>query len=371
MRKMDNIKILKSAIKSSQGDLKETIKAIKNNDIKILSKEVYTLDEKVTVPYFLIDKEQSIYEMLKKLVCEVIEDLTVEEKKKTAVIFGSSQIDSNTIKEIEKDSTKEIEASIPKKTSIDYYAKKLSNELLLNDFTMTISTACTSSANGLLEAKNLIDSSVFEYVVVIGMEFFSDMMSNGFSSMKLLSLDKQRPFDENRDGLVLGEAISAVLLGKGSSLWSLNGGYSNCNSITITSVGEDGEEFTEVMQNALNDSNIKAKDITAIKAHATSSLSNDLSEINAISKIFENDIVFTAIKPYIGHTLGACGVLELAILMDAIDNDFIPKTINYSEPILEEYQPISQSKKCSNGTFMLNYFGFGGNNTSLIITKEL
>ena len=257
------------------------------------------------------------------------------------------------------------------KKSIDTYAKDLAHEFGLNDFTMTINTACTSSINAVLEARNLINSGVFDNAIVIGVEIFSQMMSSGFSSMKLLSSEFQKPFDISRDGLVLGEAVAAVLVGRGESLWSVKGGYSNCNSLNITSVSPDGGEYADVMNRAMEFSNIEAKNITAIKAHATSTPTNDLSEINAISKVFDPSTKFTAIKPYIGHTLGACGVLELTIFMSCIDDGFIPGTQDHNESIIKEYVPIQEHTKCESGIFMLNYFGFGGNNTSVIIQKEL
>ena len=235
---------------------------------------------------------------------------------------------------------------------------------------MTIATACTSSINALLEARNLVNSGVCKRVVVVGAEFSLGLMSDGFMSMNLLSLGEQKPFDEERDGLILGEAIAGVLVGEENSLWSLLGGYSNCNSKTITAVSESGDEFYEVMQNALHLSGLESRDISVLKAHATSSISNDLAEINAISRVFDKSLDFTALKPYVGHTLGACGILELAMMMGCVDAGFIPKTLNTKESISQDFVPLQEHIECSEGIFMLNYFGFGGNNTTAIIQKE-
>ena len=374
MSTMLNVNILNSSILSSQGDLNETLLAIKNNDIKIASQDIPTLDEIIPTPYFLLQEKiqedkSAIYGAMKKIVLKLLEGLDTKQKEETALIIGTSQIDLNIVDAV-VDTLYDNKEYASKKKSIDTYAKDISNELGLNGYTMTISTACTSSVNALLEAKNLISVGAFKYAVVLGVEIFSQMMSSGFSSMKLLSLKPQKPFDKNRDGLVLGEALAGVLVGVDDAKWSLEGGYSNASSYTITAAGEDGDEFYEVISKALASLNLEAKDITALKAHATSSTSNDLSEINAISRIFSDDLIFTALKPYIGHTLGACGVLELALFMAAIDDGFIPKTINTTEPILENYKPLSKEFPCHSGTFMLNYFGFGGNNVSMIIKKR-
>ena len=374
---MHSINILDYSIKSSQGDIKETLDAIKNAKVKVSSKEVPTLDSKITIPYFLFQDEvkadqNSVLSAIRDVVKPILDKLSKEEKEKTAIIIGTALVDMNVVDSIEDSAYEEQRKPYyTSKKSIDTYAKDLAHEFGLNDFTMTINTACTSSINAVLEARNLINSGVFDNAIVIGVEIFSQMMSSGFSSMKLLSSDFQRPFDISRDGLVLGEAVAAVLVGKGESLWSVKGGYSNCNSLNITSVSPDGGEYADVMKRAMEFSNVDVKNITALKAHATSTPTNDLSEINAINKVFDTNTKFTAIKPYIGHTLGACGVLEMAIFMSCIDDGFIPATISHSESIIKEYVPIQEHTKCESGVFMLNYFGFGGNNTSVIIQKEL
>ena len=373
---MPNINLIKSSIRSSQGNLDETVHAIKNSNIRISSKEVPTLEEKITIPYFLFEEmvqenKKDILEVIKSSVFDVISDLNENDRAQTALIIGTSQVDLNTADTIvDTIYEKESYPSTCIKRSIDSYAKDISKEFGLNDYTMTIATACTSSANAVLEASNLIDAGIFKYVVIVGLEVFSSMMSSGFSSMKLLSQSCQKPFDNSREGLVLGEAIASILLGKDNSNWSIKGGFSNCDSATITSVSEGGDEFAKVMRGALEISGISTQEITALKAHATSTPTNDIAEANAIRKVFDENIIFTALKPYVGHTLGACGALELAIFMASIDEGFIPKTIDHVDSIYKNYVPLLEHKECESGIFMLNYFGFGGNNTSLIIQKE-
>ena len=376
MRKMSNINLIKSSIRSSQGNLDETIQAIKSSKITISSKEIPSLEEMINVPYFLFEEKvqenkEDIFEAMKCIVSDVISELNELDRRETALIIGTSQVDLNTRDSIKRTIyEKELYPSLCIKRSIDSYAKDISNEFGLNDYTMTIATACTSSANAVLEASKLINAGIFKYVVIVGVEVFSTVMSSGFSSMKLLSCNSQKPFDNSRNGLVLGEAIASILLGKDDSLWSLEGGFSNCDSATITSVSASGDEFAKVMKNCLKIAGVKPQDITALKTHATSTYTNDIAEVNAIRQVFDENIIFTAFKPYVGHTLGACGVLELAILMGSVDDGFIPKTINHVDSIYKSYVPLLEHKECSSGTFMLNYFGFGGNNTSLIIKKE-
>ena len=373
---MPKVTILKYDILCAQGDLHQSVEAIKNSTLHTSTKVVSSPDEEIQIPYFSLkdeveDTPDAIYKGLQTLLLKTLSSLDEQQRKESALIIGTSLVDWHVVHAIKNSvyAYKKTPYSSQKR-GIDSYAKQLSKEFGLSDFTMTINTACTSSANALLEGANLIKASVFNYVVVIGVEIFSTMMSSGFSSMRLLSTSSQKPFDKNREGLILGEALSSVLLGKESAPWSLEGGYSNCSSLTITSVSPSGEEYVEVMQKALEQCNLQKEQITALKAHATSTLANDLSEINALSKLFSKDLLFCALKPYTGHTLGACGTLELALFMACVDNGFLPKTHNHTESIQEDFSPLLEHKACTEGIFMLNYFGFGGNNTSLIIKKE-
>ncbi len=301
------------------------------------------LDDGTMIPYFSLEKkigqnQKDIYEAIKEVVFKVLP----KQRKKTALIIGTSLIDWYLVDAINASAYEQKEPYNSKKRSIDSYAKDLANEFGLSEFTMTINTACTSSANALLEGKNLIDAGVVEKAIVVGVEVYSPVMSSGFYSMDLLSQTKPKPFAKDRDGLVLGEGVGAILLGKDDSLYELLGGYSNCNSETITSVSSSGDECVEVMHNALKNCSLHVEDITTLKAHATGSQANDEAEMNAIRKVFEKEPKIMTLKQHIGHTIGASGVLEIGYLLK-----------NYNQ-----------------GTFMCNYFGFGGNNTSVIVRKK-
>ncbi|MDF1883124.1 3-oxoacyl-ACP synthase [Sulfurimonas sp. SAG-AH-194-C21] len=351
--------ILKTSFLSSQGDKTATLNAVKSQNIRMSEKEVLAIEGDVKIPFYAFevevkDTQTSIYKALYTQVKAVVGELSKEQRKETILIIGTSIIDWNIADAIE---SKELPYS-SKKLSIDTYAKELSREFGFNGFTLTINTACTSSANALLETNNLLNAGIYKYGVVLGCEIFSHLMSSGFNAMQLLSQTSIKPFCETRDGMILGEGVVAFLLGNDNSPWHIKGAFSNCNGVNITAVSPEGDEFSEVMQRALNAADIRSCDITALKAHATATLSNDLSEQNAIKRVFGDDVKCSALKPYIGHTVGACGLLEMALFMECIDDGFIPRTIKGEDIV------------CENGLFMMNYFGFGGNNTSIIIEKE-
>ena len=372
---MAKVNILKYEICASQGDLQQTLEVIKESQIVKSSKKIQAMMEEVDIPYYLLKKEikqeqESIYHAMRDLLVKLLPKQS--KRSQTVLIIGTSLVDWHLVDAINATVYEdEKKPYTSQKHSIDSYAKEISKEFGLNDFTMTINTACTSSANALLEASNMINIGLFEYAIVLGIEIFSPIMSSGFYAMDLIADSVAKPFDLDRDGLVLGEALAGIVLGNEEAAWSLEGGFSNCHSQTITAVSQSGDECVEVMQKALQNCGVEAKEITALKAHATGSHSNDLAELNAISKVFAPSLTFTAFKPYVGHTIGASGVVEIALLMAAVDDGFIPKTHFCKKPILPEYRPISEHKKCYSGLFMCNYFGFGGNNISLVIKKEL
>jgi 3-oxoacyl-[acyl-carrier-protein] synthase-1 len=122
------------------------------------------------------------------------------------------------------------------------------------------------------------------------------------------------------------------------------------------------------MQAAIKQAGLSPTDISVIKAHATGTLQNDKAEAEALIHLFPSHSNITALKPYIGHTMGACGSNELVLLMESLKQNFIPKTINFS--LIDELHPLkpmSINIPAISGYYLLNYLGFGGNNCCLII----
>ena len=256
-----------------------------------------------------------------------------------------------------------------------YYAERIKDHFSLNSFSLTYNTACTSSANALIDATSLLESGVIDYALVIGLEMFAQLSFEGFSSMQLLATEAVKPFDQNRQGLVLGESLAAVILSRQEvrdSPWTFKGGVSRNETASVTGSKEDGSGIYEAMSKALLQSEVDSSDICVVKAHGTGSPMGDVAEINGMKKLFVKQPNFFSFKPYIGHTLGACGVSELLLLMDCIDHGFVPATPNFCsvDPALN-WSPLTKVTPCHSGSFLLNYFGFGGNNTSLVINKRL
>lgn len=239
----------------------------------------------------------------------------------------------------------------------------------------TFTTACTSSANGLLYAAAMIAQGQLEHALVIGYDMFNLVGYYGFESLKLLSPTGYRPFDRERDGIIMGEGCGAVLLtnrpGSANDIRIL-GGANVCDTSNVALHNTNGEAIAGVMKAAMADARIETEQVAAVKAHATGSFHNDLTEANAIRMVFgQQSLPVTGLKPFIGHTVGAGGVLELILFSEAVRAGFLPPTPGFREADPElGLSPLAAPEPIGAGTFMLNYFGFGGNCTTLIISNE-
>jgi 3-oxoacyl-(acyl-carrier-protein) synthase len=189
----------------------------------------------------------------------------------------------------------------------------------------------------------------------------------------LLSQDGYRPFDARRDGLILGEAAGAVVLSKEppehGPITQILGGANRCAPENPTNA--EAGQLLRVMRLALQQAGVTQDELIAIKAHGTGTPSNDRAEGQALDQFSVQLPPITSLKPYFGHTLGACGLSELVGLLYAWDEGFLPATPGF-EISDEEFscQPITQPQALpASGAVLLNSFGFGGNNTSLVIRR--
>ena len=235
----------------------------------------------------------------------------------------------------------------------------------------TLNTACSSSANALLHAQWMLDDSRIDHALVIGMESYNRVSVAGFGSLLLLSRKGYRPFDQSRDGLVLGEGAGVVVLGRAPVAGAprLLGGATACDTSSPTN--STPERVADVMKAALDDTGLTLTDLCAIKAHGTGTPSNDASEGLGMQKLGAALPPFTSLKPYTGHTLGGCGTLETQLLLAAWAEGFLPATPGFATPDPDVgLSPVTSATPLpERGAVLCNFFGFGGNNTSLVVAR--
>jgi 3-oxoacyl-[acyl-carrier-protein] synthase I len=237
--------------------------------------------------------------------------------------------------------------------------------------TYTYNTACTSSANALLEALRTIELGWYPHALVIGAELANRTTLTGFSGLQLVA-ERLQPFDLARDGIVLGEGIAAVLLSAADDVGNLRilGGANNCDTSSVTTANANGNSVAVVLRQALVNAGLQPRQICGIKAHGTATSTGDTAEALGMRQVFADLPPICVLKPYVGHTLGACCITELVLFARALQNGFLPGTPGFTTPDPKlEVQPFKTAVPASDGEYLLNHFGFGGNNTVLALGK--
>jgi 3-oxoacyl-[acyl-carrier-protein] synthase II len=255
---------------------------------------------------------------------------------------------------------------------------------------LTITTACAASANAVGEAKNMIQNGVVDVVVTGGTESGTTPMTIGaFAQIRALSTNNEnpkeacKPFDKNRDGFVMGEGSTVLVmeseesaLKRGAEIYGYVAGYgATTDAYHITAPAEGGKGAVVAMQKAIEDSELSINDIDYINAHGTSTPANDKNETAAIKTVFGDkayDLDISSTKSMTGHLLGGGGAFESMVSVLALQKSIIPPTINLNNPDEEcdlNYTPNDAVQKEMN-VAMSNSFGFGGHNGVLVFKKS-
>jgi len=248
------------------------------------------------------------------------------------------------------------------------------------DYTMTSSTACSSAMNALILGKLLVESGERDVVVAGGAEALSLFHLNGFKSLMILDTQRCRPFDKTRAGLNLGEGAAylvlereSLALKRGAEILGVLSGVGNgCDAYHQTASSENGEGAYLAMNQALADAGLTPSDIDYVNAHGTGTPNNDASESTALKRVFGETVPpVSSTKSYTGHTTSASGSIEAAFCLMAMHNDFMPRQTEFQTADEQCITPVSGSE-CPRGELrhvMSNAFGFGGNDSSIILSR--
>lgn len=244
--------------------------------------------------------------------------------------------------------------------------------------TITTSTACSSALNSIIMGCNMLQAGLADVVVAGGSESLSLFHLNGFKSLMILDQEICRPFDENRRGLNLGEGAAFVVLEseqsaakRGAKALAHISGYANaCDAFHQTATSEDGEGAYLAMSQALKHADLSPCEIDYINAHGTATPNNDISEMRAIKRVFGDNLPWvSSTKSLTGHTTSASGSIETVISLLALENQFIPMNFNCDTPIEQSTCIVRSNTQAPLRNVMCNSFGFGGNDSSIILTS--
>jgi 3-oxoacyl-[acyl-carrier-protein] synthase-1 len=257
-------------------------------------------------------------------------------------------------------------------------AEKIASYLGINDYITAISTACSSGANAVMTGARLIRHGLLDCVIAGGTDALCKFTLNGFASLKIVDEKPCRPFDKSREGLNLGEGAGYIVLEKETNSYPKTycclAGYANiCEAFHQTASSTEGNGALLSMRKALQAGNLAPEQIDYINAHGTGTPNNDLAEGNAIKRLFgENPPAFGSTKAFTGHTLGACGGIEAVFSVLSIRGGLVFPNLNFKNPI-PEHGLIPETNFLENkeiNTVLSNSFGFGGNMSTLIFSKQ-
>ncbi|MCC9166082.1 beta-ketoacyl-ACP synthase II [Pontibacter harenae] len=252
-------------------------------------------------------------------------------------------------------------------------------------------SACASATNALIDSFNYIRLGMADVIVSGGSEAaVTEAGVGGFNALKALSERNDspetasRPFDQDRDGFVLGEGAGALVLeeyehakARGAKIYAeVIGGGMSADAYHITAPHPDGLGALNVMKNVLRDAGIKPEEVDYINVHGTSTPLGDVSEVKAIQTVFGDhayNLNISSTKSMTGHLLGAAGAIEAIASILAIQNNVVPPTINHFTDDENFDQKLNftfnKAQEREVKIALSNTFGFGGHNTSVLFRQ--
>ncbi|MCI6346130.1 MAG: beta-ketoacyl-ACP synthase [Succinatimonas sp.] len=297
-------------------------------------------------------------------------------KDRIAIILGTS---TSGLDETENELKKFMQTGVP---SRDFYYKSqefgdpsmfLADYLEIDGPAYTISTACSSSARALICGKRMLESGLVDAVIAGGADTLCKVPINGFNSMGVISQERCLPFNKNRAGINIGEGGGLMILSKEKASLELLGVGESSDAYHVSSPDPSGAGAISAMEMALNDASLTTDDIGYVNLHGTATKLNDAMESKAMASLFKGKVPCSSTKYMTGHTLGAAGIVEAAILCYLLKHDLDLPVQDFShdeiDDTLDECGLIKEKIKAKKKVMMSNSFAFGGNNASIIIAK--
>jgi 3-oxoacyl-[acyl-carrier-protein] synthase-1 len=365
-------------------NLPECVVAMQSGDTNSTELVLEGFDGDASMPYFRVADDQPLFARgrWKRLLTQVVSEalsaanLPSDTLASMPVFVGSTSFMVTECEQIYQQAMQNNpdEAYPLPMAGFQQFADWVAQEFAIGGESYTFNTACTASAIALMNATRMIQQGRFSQALVIGVELANLTTLSGFNGLQLVAREL-KPFDKNRAGLVLGEGLGAILLSAESgpdTSQAILAAACNCDTFSVTTANPDGSSIAAVIHSLLKQTGNCAADIVGIKAHGTASPLNDVGEAAGLRQVFARLPDLCGLKPYAGHTLGACGVIETILICAALSKGFFPATpgFNQTDEALG-VEPTRRSVAAKNGLYLLDYFGFGGNNSVLLIENTI
>jgi 3-oxoacyl-[acyl-carrier-protein] synthase-1 len=227
-----------------------------------------------------------------------------------------------------------------------------------------LNTACTSSLNALIAAQALLNAGEAQDALVLGIELDNQLTLGGFASLQLLSSSGSKPFGTNRDGLVLGEAVAALRLSTHEpARWQMLGGANVVDGSQPT--GASAAAVVSMYQHALAASGLSVDAIDLIKVQAAGSPGNDAAEAQGLLAAFPTVPSLVSFKAAMGHTMGASGAAEIALLTACLEQGVWPEYASDADAELGIALAASAPDKVR--YVLATILGFGGSHATVVL----
>lgn len=266
--------------------------------------------------------------------------------------------------------------------AMPYHATaELCRDVLALGPSLTISSACASSNTAMGIGYDLLRTGEADVVLVVGTDTVSESIVAGFNCLRAMSREPVAPFS-NPSGITLGEGAGALVLerleqarrrGVVARAELLGYGLSG-DAYHETATDLEGKGVEVAVRNALDDAGIDASLVDYVSAHGTGTDANDIPESMATERIFGRHTPMSSPKAIVGHTLGASGIIEAILTLLHAERDLLPPTLNFKGVRAGcadlDYIP-NQARSGSCRTFVCNNYGFGGNNSSIVVSRDI
>lgn len=240
---------------------------------------------------------------------------------------------------------------------------------------LVISNACISGVLAVNRAARLIRAGLYRHVVVLGADVLSAFVLYGFQALYAVSDSPCRPFDLNRKGVSLGEGGGGVVLSAEKSSFAESpllylGGADANDANHISGPSRTGEGLVRAVTKAIANAGVAVTEVGYINAHGTGTSFNDEMEAIAFNRLGLEETPLNSLKGYWGHTLGAAGVMETALCMQALRKGTAPASLGYEvRGTSRELDILTENRPLSAGVILKTASGFGGGNAALLIRK--
>ena len=299
---------------------------------------------------------------------DAIKNISIDPKsKRTGFILSTTKGNISLIEDLQNNS------DIEQRVSLNQSAEIIAGHLSIASQPLVVSHACISGLLAMITGMRLIQSGLYDDVIVSGGDLITSFIYSGFQSFQAISTQPCRPFDEDRDGITLGEAASTVVLSsrKMSGSFLLAGGSVSNDANHISGPSRTGEELFLAIQRALAQAGIKSSEVDMISAHGTATRYNDDMEARAINIAGMENIPLNSLKGYYGHTLGAAGLLESVISMHSMRENIILGTKGFSKPGTEmPVRVTNETQELKSNICLKTASGFGGCNAAVVLAVD-